>query len=61
MVVLFNLDQFVTYFVGILPSEFYVVMGNRDAKGFRAVVIKGAIVIVGKCLVNKLLIFLSVF
>uniref|UniRef100_A0A0N5CF17 ATP-binding cassette sub-family D member 4 n=1 Tax=Strongyloides papillosus TaxID=174720 RepID=A0A0N5CF17_STREA len=53
------LDQIATYFIGILPSEFLVILGKRDNYNFKYLVLKATIFIVFKALILSLVKYLS--
>ncbi|KFD61583.1 hypothetical protein M514_08475 [Trichuris suis] len=46
-----GLDQVLTYNVGVMPSEFYQVLGGRDDDGFRTTLTKSFGLVVGKAVV----------
>uniref|UniRef100_A0A0N4ZYZ5 ATP-binding cassette sub-family D member 4 n=1 Tax=Parastrongyloides trichosuri TaxID=131310 RepID=A0A0N4ZYZ5_PARTI len=52
-------DQVATYFIGILPSEFLVILGKRDGINFKYLLLKATIFIVFKALILSLVKYLS--
>ncbi|CEF61304.1 ATP-binding cassette sub-family D member 4 [Strongyloides ratti] len=53
------LDQIATYFIGILPSEFLVILGKRDNYNFKYLVFKATIFIIFKAFILSLVKYLS--
>uniref|UniRef100_A0AAF5HYZ1 ABC transporter domain-containing protein n=1 Tax=Strongyloides stercoralis TaxID=6248 RepID=A0AAF5HYZ1_STRER len=53
------LDQIATYFIGILPSEFLVILGKRDKHNFKYLTLKAIIFIIFKALILSLVKYLS--
>ncbi|KHJ40528.1 hypothetical protein D918_09418 [Trichuris suis] len=47
-----TVDQVLTYNVGVMPSEFYQVLGGRDDDGFRTTLTKSFGLVVGKAVVS---------
>uniref|UniRef100_A0A5S6R5V2 ABC transporter domain-containing protein n=1 Tax=Trichuris muris TaxID=70415 RepID=A0A5S6R5V2_TRIMR len=45
-----GLDQVATYYVGVMPSEFYQVLGGRDHDGFRTTLAKSFGLVVAKAI-----------
>ncbi|CDW55925.1 ABC protein, subfamily ABCD [Trichuris trichiura] len=47
-----GLDQVLTYNVGVMPSEFYQVLGGRDDNGFKTTLAKSFGLVLGKAVVS---------
>ncbi|CAD6197940.1 unnamed protein product, partial [Caenorhabditis auriculariae] len=61
-VVLFcGADQVMTYLVGIMPSLFYVALGNKDETSFKFLCAKGSLIIIGKAFSLALVKFMTSF
>lgn len=50
-------DQLTTYFSGILPSEFYVTLGDRNLENFKPLLWKSIIVVFTKSFVGLIALF----
>lgn len=41
-------DQVTTFYIGILPSKFYDVLGKRNSGGFRSLAVQAILCIIAK-------------
>ena len=46
-------EQFLAELVGLIPSNYYLVLGNKDAEGFRQYTIKAVLLVAAMALVSK--------
>ncbi|VDP05227.1 unnamed protein product [Soboliphyme baturini] len=53
-------DEVITYNIGVLPSQFYVVLGGKDENGYNSLVIRAMLITIGKALVPVFLLFVIV-
>ena len=47
------LEQLFVYNTGLIPSQFYEVLGSRDRTGFKHLLVSASLLILGTALVSK--------
>jgi len=46
------LEQFIVYQVGLIPSKYFVVLGNKDSSGFQELTIVAGLIILSIAFVS---------
>ena len=47
------LEELFVYNTGLIPSQFYEVLGGRDSTGFKHLLVSASLLILGTALVSK--------
>ena len=53
IIYVFILEQLFVYNTGLIPSQFYEVLGGRDRTGFKHLLVSASLLILGTAFVSK--------